>query len=411
MLLQLRGTKIKKSNCEEVEHMLLDHEKQPDRKAWFAVTAIALGAFAMVITEFLPIGLLPEIYRSFGISEGTSGLMVTATGLLAAIAAPVVILAAGRLDRRIVLLALTVLLVLSGVLSAFAANFAVMLLARILLGINVGGFWAVALAAGTRLAPKGKTARAGAIILGAISAASVVSVPAGAYIGAHFDWRAAFKISSLLAVVVFLIQWMLLPRLPMEQKVKLKDMWELFQVDKTRVVFAAILLLIGGHFAAYTYITPFLQQVSGFSAEQLSLLLLIYGSVGIAGNFIAGAVAEHSLRQTLISNCVLFSASLGVMAYWGQSTWISVTALTGWAFAWGMAPLCLTLWLLRSAPHAPEAAQAMNTTVFQFAVSLGALSGGVIVDTIHITGVIWFGAILAVITFGLIVTLGRDKKH
>jgi predicted MFS family arabinose efflux permease len=390
--------------------MLLDHEKQPDRKAWFAVTAIALGAFAMVITEFLPIGLLPEIYQSFGISEGTSGLMVTATGLVAAIAAPLIILAAGRLDRRIVLLALTGFLILSSALSAFAANFIVMLLARILLGINVGGFWAVALAAGTRLAPEGRTARAGAIIMGAVSAAAVVSVPAGTYIGAHFDWRVAFKISSFLAGVVFFIQWVLLPRLPIGQKVKLKDMWDLFQVDKTRVVFVASLLLIGGHFAAYTYITPFLQQVSGFSAEQLSLFLLIYGIAGIAGNFIAGLAAEHSLRQTLIINGLLFSAFLGIMAYWGQITWISVTALTGWAFAWGMAPLCLMLWLLRSAPHAPEAAQAMNTTVFQFAVSLGSLSGGVIVDAIHITSVIWFGAILVTITLGLIIIFVRDKN-
>ncbi|HZV64751.1 MAG TPA: MFS transporter, partial [Telluria sp.] len=120
-------------------------------RSWLSVVSVAIGAFAFVTTEFLPVGLLPQIARDLGVSPGTAGLMVTIPGIIAAISAPAMMVGAGRVDRRIILLALSVMLLASDLISAFAPNFGVMLLGRAMLGASLGGFWTLAMTASARL--------------------------------------------------------------------------------------------------------------------------------------------------------------------------------------------------------------------------------------------------------------------
>ena len=140
----------------------------PITPRWSGVVAIALGAFALVVTEFLPVGLLPGISRDLGIAEGTAGLAVTATAILGFLAAPITALSIGRADRRVVLLGLTALLVVSSVLSWQASNFATLLVARVILGVGVGGFWAISITAAAKLVPADRVHKASSLVFGGI---------------------------------------------------------------------------------------------------------------------------------------------------------------------------------------------------------------------------------------------------
>lgn len=378
--------------------------------AWLAVTAIALGAFSLVIAEFLPIGLLPEISRDLGVSEGRAGLMVTGTSLLAALGAPVTTMAIGRLDRRLVLMGLTFLQIVSSVLSVCSPNFALMLLARVFLGLGVGGFWAIAIASGARLVPEDKVARAVALVSAGISAATVISVPAGNFIGAHFNWRIAFAASGVLALVVLLLQWIWLPKLPMKKAMIPADFFSVLRNPSMQVVLIYTLFAFSGHFAGYTFVTPFLEQIAKVGPAALGLLMLGYGIMGILGNIIGGASAGRNLRGTHLGTMALFSIALLFMALLGGQSVFAGSMLLLWAFAFGMIPLCTQLWTQVSSPEAPEAAQAMITTVSQLAISGGSLLGGFVVDHIELNATMWLGDILGILAFGTVLLFGKRRR-
>ncbi|MEI6001055.1 MFS transporter [Paraburkholderia bengalensis] len=375
--------------------------------SWLGVWAIALGAFALVVTEFLPVGLLPGIIKGFGISEGTAGLTVTATAVLGFVAAPLTALLVGKLDRRVVLLSLTALVILSGVMSAAAPNFTVLVVARLLLGIGVGGFWSISITAAARLVPKEQISKASSLVFSGISVASVVSVPMGSYISSHYDWRVAFVVASVLAVLVFLMQIFSLPKITMERGSTLADFISLFKSRKIVAIYLTIVFIVAGQFSGYTYVTPYLQQLANFQSNSISLLLLAYGVLAVFGNFLGGALAGRDLHKTVYGNAVLFFAALIVISALPHHPAVAVTSLLVWALSWGMAPVGTQLWLFNETQHAPEAAQSMNTSVFQLSISLGSLVGGVAVDRINLHASMWTGASIFALAVMMVVIVGR----
>src|SRR5437868_683142 len=265
------------------------------RSAWLAVGSIAVGTFAMVTTEFLPIGLLTDIGAGLRVSDGTAGLMVTMPGVLAAFAGPALIVASGRLDRRTVMVTLTAILVASNLLAAFAPNFGTMLAARLLLGLCIGGFWTFAPGAATQLVPSGAQARAMSLVLAGVSAATVLGVPAGALVGTLAGWRAAFGLTGALAAVVLAIQVWLLPAMPPARAIRPRDLLTPLTRRMAQVGLLAVLFLVAGHFAAYTYLKPLLQQVFGLDANGVTTMLLAYGAVGFFGTFVGGSLVARNV--------------------------------------------------------------------------------------------------------------------
>ena len=174
--------------------------------SWLAVLSVAVGSFAFVATEYMPVGLLPQIARDLGVTPGTAGLMVTTPGIIAAISAPVLLLAAGRIHRRLILLTLAVLLLASNLISAIAPSFAVMLIGRALLGASLGGFWTVALGASGQLIREDQAARASATIFMGITLATVIGVPLGTLIANLSSWRMSFVATAVLAAVALAAQ-------------------------------------------------------------------------------------------------------------------------------------------------------------------------------------------------------------
>jgi predicted MFS family arabinose efflux permease len=375
--------------------------------SWPGVLAIALGALSLVVTEFLPVGLLSGISRDLGVAEGTAGLAVTATAILGFIAAPVPAIAIGRIDRKLVLLGLTALLIISSVLSWTAGSFAMLLIARIILGIGVGGFWAISITAAAKLVPPEKVHAASSLVFAGISIGSVIAVPAGSYIGAHADWREAFLGASVLAVACFLLQLVFLPRLKIKEGVSVSDFFGLLKDPKVRAIFLTVIFIVAGQYAGYTFVTPYLEQVTHLDAAIVSGLLFAYGVSTVVGNFAGGAFAGRKLHNTVVVTVWIFVLSLASMAVFATSPIFAGVALLIWALSWGMAPVGTQLWLYNATLHAPEAAQAMNTSVFQLSIGLGSLAGGIVVNNIGLHGSMWLGALILALAVLMVYVVGR----
>jgi predicted MFS family arabinose efflux permease len=375
--------------------------------AWLAVASLAVSTFASVTTEFLPVGLLTNIAAGLGVSEGTAGLMVTMPAVMAAIMGPLLIVLSGRLDRRTVVLVLSALLVISNALAAIAPNLATMLVARVMLGIVVGGFWTFAPSIVARLVPEAMQPRAMSYVLAGISLATVAGVPAGALLGDLAGWRMAFVVSAVLATVVLAMQLRLLPRMPAQRAIPARDLLKPLVRPAARSVLLVTLLLVTGHFLAYTYLRPMLDQIFGLSPSHITAMLLVFGVAGFAGTFVGGRLVGRSLRGTpLLAAALIASALLFATTATGGLLGAAIVAAL-WGGAFGLVPVAMTTWMQKALPDASEAGQALLVVAFQISISSGAFVGGQIADASGVAGSLKVGAALAIAAGALILVISR----
>lgn len=366
-------------------------------RAWPAVVSVALGSFNLVTNEFLPVGLLPDVHRDLHVSQGTAGTMVTAPGIVAAASALLLPVALRRIDRRTALLALSLTFVLADLAAAVAPDYPVMLAARALLGIGIGGFWAIAVGLGTRLVPEQHAQRATSLIFSGISIGTIVGVPAGPLLGHAMGWRGAFLAVAALGLIPLLFQALLLPRLPVTDTTTLRSLGTLVKRPKARTVLRTTALAVMAQFAAYTFVTPFLQQHTHADANEVSVLLLVFSAAGIIGNFAAAALLGRALKPVLLTVLailalpqLLFPSAAGTFAG-------AAILLAAWGLAYGAVPVALQTWLFSAAPEAAgENGAGTFVATFQSSIALGSLLGALVVNTAGLAAVMYAGALLAV---------------
>lgn len=375
-----------------------------DRAHWPAVLAVALGIFSLVTTELLPVGLLTSVGATLDVSDGTAGLMVTVPALIAAAAAPAVILAARRVDRRLLLAALAALLAAANLLSAIAPSFEVLLAARVLVGLSIGGFWAMAGGLAVRLVPGRSVGLATSIIFGGVATASVLGVPAGTLLGDVADWRVAFGVMAGLSLAVLIALATSLPSLPAHQGIAITALSRVSRDAGVRIGLLATFLLVTGHFSAYTYVRPVLEEVSHVDPSAVSSLLLGYGVAGIFGNFAAGTVAMRNVRMTLLAIAAALTVAMVAVPLLGRGAIGAAAVLLAWGLAYGGVSVTLQTWMLTAAPRATEAASALFVSVFNVSISLGALLGGLAVDGLATQSVMWLGAGVVLLTVACAMT-------
>ncbi|NYE59207.1 putative MFS family arabinose efflux permease [Duganella sp. 1224] len=380
----------------------------PHHSPWPAVLSIAIGAFALVTTEFLPVGLLPAVAAELGVTEGVAGMMVTIPGLVAALAAILVTVGIGKTDRRYVLWGLTGTMLLSNLLVALAQSFPLVLLGRALLGVGVGGFWALGPALSTRLVPPGAEPRALSMIFAGVSLGTVAGVPAGALVGELFGWRVAFYAGAVVALLVVLTQMRLLPALPAKGAVTFRQLPEMLRVPKARLGIFITMLVFIGQFAAYTYITPFLAQKAHLDAKTISVLLLVYGAAGLVGNVIGGKILARSVRAGLITTGVVMGVSTALLPLLGTGLVGATLLVVVWGIAFGMMPMSVQTWIFQAAPHAMESGGAVFVTTAQIALSSGALVGGLAVDHLGVSSAMVVGGVLALTMAAVTLLWARD---
>ena len=364
---------------------------------WLAVLSVGIGAFALVTSEFLPVGLLPAMAAELAISKGQAGLMITTPGIVAAFAAIFVTVGSGSLDRRIVLLALTALLVASNLLVALAPSYAWILLGRAMLGVGVGvgGFWAIGSAIGPRLVAPQHASRAMSIIFAGVSLGTVAGVPAGALVGELVGWRVAFGAASAIAALVFLGQLLLLPKLPPTQAIRLRQLPMIFGIRKARLGLIATAMLFTGQFAAYTYIAPFLTQISHLAAGTVSAMLLVYGASGFIGNLVGGWAAGRHERAALMLTGAVLGLSTLALATFGSHSVTAMLLVAVWGFGFGAMPIAVQTWMFKAAPHLMEGSSALFVAIVQVSLASGALLGGMAVDRLGVSSAMVLGGVFA----------------
>ncbi|OOG71010.1 MFS transporter [Sinorhizobium sp. A49] len=372
------------------------------RARWGAVVSLSLGVFGLVTAEFLPASLLTPMSADLGVSVGAAGQSVTTTAVVAAVAGPAIVVYTGRFDRRTVLLALTGLLVVSSLMAGFSPNLPFLLAARVLLGVALGGFWAMSLALAMRLVPGRLMPRAMAIVMSGVSIATVCAAPVGAWIGATLGWRYAFLLAAAVGVITFIVQALTVPSLPPLGTTSLATIARVLRRPAIRLGLATILLVVTGHFAGFTYIRPYLEQVPRFDVEMITAILLAFGIGGFFGNIAGGFLAERNTRLSMMLAAVGIAATALLLAVAGVLPGIAAAATAAWGFAFGALPVSVQSFISRAAGDEAEGAGAATLTTFQVAISTGAILGGVLVELQGPAGVFLFAALAALLGASLV---------
>lgn len=367
------------------------------RDSWAGVASLGLGVFALVMAEFLPASLLTTMAADLGVSEGVAGQSVTVTALVAAVAGLALPVVLPRIDRRLVMLGLTTLAIASSVLVAVAPNYPVLLAARILIGIAIGGFWALAIAMTAQLVAPARLGRAMTVVNTGVSLATVAAIPLGAWLSELWGWRAVFLLAAGVGLAALAVQLTVLPSLAPAGAPGLRQLGGALRSRLVVLGLVATAFVAAGHFTGFTYINPAAQTIAGFDTSGLATLLLVYGVAAFAGNLVAGPLVDRRMRTAILVFPTLLGAAMAVFALSGGAPVSVVAAVALWGFAFGAVPTTLQTWLARSAPDRLESVGGLQVAAFQLAIAAGAVVGGVLVDSVGVQLALIAGGASAVV--------------
>lgn len=377
----------------------LSLQKESTRAAapkWGAVNALSLGVFGLIVAEFLPASLLTPMAQSLSISEGLAGQAVTATAAIALISGLFITAVTRNRDRRFVLLFFMLLQVVSSLIVALAPSATLMIIGRLLLGIAIGGFWAMSTAVAMRLVPAEKVPKALAIIFAGVSVGTVVTAPLGSYLGGVIGWRSVYILGAIPCLIAFIWQLKVLPSMKPEKPSSLRTLINVLSRPGITPGKLAIILIWGGHFAFFTYLRPFLETVSGFSIEGVSLVLLAFGIANILGNSAAGFFLSRKLRPSLAIPPLLMGGAGLLLVAVGHNAFIAVVLVVLWGFSFAIMSVGWPTWLSVTVPDETESAGGLFIAAMQLAIGTGAAAGGLMFDISGASGVFIGGGVALV---------------
>ena len=348
--------------------------------AWGAVAALTLCVSTLIASEFMPVSLLTPIAADLHITEGRAGQAIAISGLFAVLTSLVISSATREVDRKHVLLALTGVMILSGLIVAFAPNATVFMAGRALVGVVVGGFWSMSAATVMRLVPEEQVPRALGLLNGGNALATTIAAPLGSFMGQYIGWRGAFFVVVPLAAIVLAWQHISLPAMPAQATPRKGGVFRVLRRQGVPLGFAAAALLFAGQFALFTYLRPFLEVVTGVGVSGLSLILLGLGLAGLLGTWLIGRLLPARLVLLLVAAPLALSAiAVGLIAF-GAAFFPTAVLLAGWGLVGTAAPVAWWTWISKTLPDDAEAGGGLMVAVVQLAITLGASLGGVLVD-------------------------------
>ncbi|MNQ34929.1 Inner membrane transport protein YdhP [compost metagenome] len=378
-----------------------------------ALLALTLSAFAIGTTEFVIVGLLPTIAADLGVDLPSAGLLVSLYALGVAVGAPLLTALTGRVPRKLLLLGLMVLFTVGNLLAWQAPGHESLIVARLVTGLAHGVFFSIGSTIATSLVPKDKAASAIAIMFTGLTVALVTGVPLGTFIGQHFGWRATFLAVSALGVIAFVGSLLFVPRqIAHGTPASLLQQLKVLRAPRLLLVYAMTAVGYGGSFVAFTFLAPILQEISGFSAGAVSLVLLVYGVSVAVGNIWGGKLADRrgpigALKLIFL----LLAAVLLTLTFTAANPWLALGTVLLWgAVAFGNVP-ALQVYVVRQAerhtPHAVDVASGLNIAAFNLGIAGGAWAGGLIVAHLGLIHTAWIGALTVLVALALTAWSGR----
>ncbi|MBP0727224.1 MFS transporter [Bacillus sp. RG28] len=365
----------------------------------FALLALAMSAFAIGTTEFISVGLIPLISKDLHISVTTAGLTVSIYALGVTFGAPILTTLTSTISRKYLLLLIMVVFILGNSIAAFATNISVLLVGRVISAFAHGLFMSIGSTIAANLVPENRRASAISIMFSGLTVATVTGVPIGTYIGQLFGWREAFIAIIIVGLIAFIANSILVPsNLLKGTRTSFRTQINLITNGRLILLFTITALGYGGTFVVFTYLSPLLQNITGFKEGTVAALLLIYGvAIGI-GNMIGGKVANRNpisalfymfIIQVVILFLLTFTAPFKIL---GLIT-IILMGLLAFMNVPGLQVYVVIL-AERFVPSGVDVASAMNIAAFNVGIAIGSYLGGIVTDSIGLINTPWIGALM-----------------
>ncbi|MFJ9031916.1 MFS transporter [Streptomyces sp. NPDC102274] len=377
-----------------------------------ALLALAIGAFGIGTTEFVIMGLLPEVAADYGVTIPTAGLLVTGYALGVVLGAPLMTVLGTRIPRKRMLMVLMGLFVVGNVLSALAPSFGLMLTGRVVASFAHGAFFGIGSVVAAGLVAPERKAGAIAMMFTGLTVANVVGVPVGTFLGQSAGWRATFIVVAGLGVLGLAGIAKLVPEQPRPEGVRIRHELAAFRNAQVLLAMAMTVLGFGGVFAAITYITPMMTETAGFADSSVTWLLVLFGLGMVAGNLIGGRFADRRLMPLLyvsLGSLAVVLALFTLTAHNKVTAAVTLTLIGALGFA-TVPPLQKRV--LDQASAAPTLASAVNIGAFNLGNALAAWLGGIVIAAgLGYTAPNWVGAALAGSALILAVVSGALERR
>ncbi|MGL3211340.1 MFS transporter [Bradyrhizobium sp. BR 1433] len=377
--------------------------------AWSAVFAMTLCASTLIASEWMPVSLLTPIAAGLELTEGQAGQAISVSGFFAILTSLFISAATRGVDRRTVLLWLTSVMLISGVVVAFAPNYTVFMAGRALVGMVVGGFWSMSAATMIRIVPGKDVPRALAVLNGGNALATTIAAPLGSFLGQYIGWRGAFFCVVPIAALTLFWQFVTLPRMPSRERASAAAAFKVLRRPGVPYGMLAAALFFLGQFALFTYLRPFFETVTRVDVTTISALLLVMGVAGLIGTALIGVV----IRDRLYTFLVLMPFAMAVIAVALIATGSSLGATAALMFLWGFigtaAPVGWWTWLSQALPDDAEAGGGLMVAVVQLAITAGAAGGGVLFDSSGYRATFLFSAVILALS-SLVILVGALRR-
>ena len=374
---------------------------------WSAVGSMAMCVALLIAAEFMPVSLLTPIARDLHATAGMAGQAISISGLFAVITSLYIATFAARYDRRHVLIGLTAVMLASLVLIALAPSFLILMVARALLGVVIGGFWSLATATVMRLVPAESVPKAlGAVYMGN-ALATAFAAPVGSYLGGIIGWRGVFWALVPLCAITMAWQWISLPSLPRQAASPVSKLFRLLQRCNVAFAIVGVMLTFAGAITTFTYLRPFLETRTRVTLTELSLLLLGLGLAGFVGTYAASALENCHLSRMLGLLPVVLAAATGWMLLTQHILWSVALAMIAWGAINSAIPVCWSTWLAQGVRDEPESGGGLMVGAIQLSILSGGALGGYLLDHTSITGTFLAGCVLLLLAAGVVGTGAR----
>ncbi|MDF2791732.1 MAG: sugar transporter [Neobacillus sp.] len=382
------------------------------KQSLFALLALAISAFAIGTTEFISVGLLPLIANDLEIPVTTAGLTVSLYALGVTFGAPILTSLTSSMSRKSLLLWIMVIFIIGNGLAASATSIGVLLVARVISALSHGIFMSIGSTIAADLVPENKRASAISIMFTGLTVATVTGVPFGTFIGQQFGWRMAFILIIAVGVIALLANSILIPSTLRKGTVSsFRDQIKIVTNGRLLLVFIITALGYGGTFVVFTYLSPILQDITGFKEGTVAAILLGYGIAIAIGNMIGGKVSNQNpikalfymfIVQTIVLFILMFTAPFKIAGlitifFMGLLAFMNVPGLQ----------VYVVMLAERYVPTAVDVASALNIAAFNAGIAIGSYLGGVITDSIGLIHTTWIGALMVL---GAVILTGWSRK-
>lgn len=342
-----------------------------------SLLSLSLGGLTIGITEFVMMGILPDIASDLNVSIPVAGYLISAYALGVVIGAPLLVIIARNYPPKKTLLILAAMLAFFNALSIVVPSYGFLFLTRLLSGLPHGAFFGVGAVVASRLAEKGKEAQAISIMFAGLTIANLAGVPIGTYIGHHFSWRYTFILIAIFGIITFISLYFWMPKVESNEKVSIKDQMQFFKKVEAWLVILITAIGVGGLFCWISYIAPLLTDISGFDAADVPYIMILAGAGMVVGNVVGGKLADQfSPEKTLIVLLLLMAFDLAMVFFFSSYSYVSLLLVfcTGCISFALIAPIQMLM--IQIAVGAEMIASAAIQAAFNIGNALGAFLGG-----------------------------------